>query len=214
MRPAGGGPVDDCSQWQVVWLEHDAVRPAGAPEPVAPWESFDWESTPLPGTDHWWRVHVEIAAGVALARILAASRGLPVTVPDGPVADTFRPQLDRMLVAGPTPRTLAAAGPGLPAEADILLVPRHPQTGEPWPAHGTLVPTSAELWTWLVREHDQRVIPATGGRWQPHLADDPLPTRPRAVGPDYWAMDRELSLLRTTPWLRRRHFWLQAQYLG
>ncbi|MET9631939.1 hypothetical protein ABZX92_31190 [Lentzea sp. NPDC006480] len=183
--------VDDCSLWQAVWFERDAVRPVGEPEPVADWEAFDWESTPRPVADEWWQDRVEIAAGVALARILAASGGMPVIAADGPVADTFQRRLDEMLMPGPVARSLAAAGPGLPVEADIALVPRHPQTGEPWPAAGTLVPISAELWTWLVRDHEQPVIPPTGGRWHPHFADDPLPTRPKSVAPSYWAMRRE-----------------------
>ena len=128
--------VDDCGLWQAVWLERDAVRPTGEPEPVADFETFDWESVPRPGTDRWWRVRVEMAAGTALAHVLAASNGVPVTVPDGPVADTFRALLDQMLVAGPAARSLAPAGPGMSAAADILLVPRHPQTGDPWPAGG------------------------------------------------------------------------------
>ncbi|MEV6235109.1 hypothetical protein [Lentzea sp. NPDC051838] len=188
--------IDDCSQWQVVWLEREAVRLAGGPEPVAAWETFDWESVPLPGPDRWWQVHAELAAGKALAHILVASGGVRVTVPDGPVADTFRRRLDEMLT-GPLSKSLAPAGPGLHSKADILLVPRHPQTGEPWPADGTLVPISAELWTWLVRYDDQPVIPATGGRWQSYLADDPLPTRPKGVEPNLWAIRDTLSRLQT-----------------
>ena len=39
--------VDDCSFWQMVWLDRAAVRAAGELDPVAPWDAFDWQSVPL-----------------------------------------------------------------------------------------------------------------------------------------------------------------------
>ncbi|GHH33393.1 hypothetical protein [Lentzea cavernae] len=178
--------VDDCSLWQVVELETGAVRPVGEQEPAAGWEAFDWEDALLDGADLWWHDRVRIAAGVALARIVLAAGDASVALPAGPVAEVFRHDLDALLPHGPQVRTLALAGPGLAAEADVLLVPRHPQSGEAWPVQGTAVPISAELWCWLANARQQPFIPATGGRW-PFLDDDPLPRRPERVVLDQWA---------------------------
>lgn len=191
--------VDDCGLAQAVWLQAGAVRAVGAAEPVAAWETFDWESVLVDDAD-LWHDRVRISAGLTLAHVLIASEGAPVTVPGGPVADTFRRHLDALLPPGPPARTLALAGPDVPAEAEILLVPRHPQTGEPWPAAGTVVPISAELWTWLAHEEDHPVIPATGGRW-PYLEEDPLPRRPKRVEPSWWTMRLEVRSLPRVPWL-------------
>lgn len=182
--------VCDCSLWSAVWLEPGAVRMAGEPEPVADWDEFDWESTPLVEDDEWWHDRMGIAAGVALVGVLAAAGGVPVIAAAGPVADTFQRELDERLPHGVPAKTLAAAGPGLAVRADILLVPRHPQTGESWPATGTAVPIGAELWLWLVRDHEQPVIPATGGRWESYLSDDPLPRRPKRLTPNTYVLYR------------------------
>jgi hypothetical protein len=107
---------------------------------------------------------------------------------------------------GPPAKTLALAGPGLVAEADVLLVPRHPQTGEAWPAAGTVVPTSAALWTWLAHEEEQPVIPATGGRWEQYLGDDPLPRRPKRVVLDGWTTRLKVRSLPRVPWVPQ-HFY-------
>lgn len=180
--------VDDCSSWQVVWFDLAAVRAAGEPDPVASWDAFDWESVPLTDADDEWRTRVEASAGFAIARVLDASGGAPVTVPDGPLADTFRRTLDEMRPPGPSGVTLGLAGPGVPAEADVLLVPRHPQTAEAWPAAGNVVPISAELWIWLARADEQPVLPRTGGQWAAYLDDDPLPRRRKDVRPAGWAI--------------------------
>ncbi|MFJ5985795.1 hypothetical protein [Lentzea sp. NPDC092896] len=184
--------IDDCSLWQVVRFEPDAVRPAGDPEPVREWESFDWDTTPLTDADEWWQARAEISAAVAVVRVLKAAEGAPVTVPDGPLADTFRRELDAQRPSGGPALSLGLTGPGTTAEADVLLVPRHPQTGDAWPAEGTVVPISAELWVWLARTSEQPVRPRTGGQWAPFLSDDPLPRRPRTVEPCLWAVRRWL----------------------
>lgn len=183
--------LDDCSWWREVRLEARAVRQVGEPEPVAGWDTFDWGSALLDDADVWWHDRVRTAAGVALARIVVAAKGAAVTVPDGPVAEVFRHHLDELL-SGPGQKTLAPAGPGLTAEADLLLVPKHPQSGEPWPADGTAVPISAELWRWLANPHQQPCVPATGGRW-PFLDDDPLPRRPERIELNRWATRSEMS---------------------
>jgi hypothetical protein len=182
------GRIDDCYLWQVVWLDRAAVRVAGEPDPVAAWDAFDWESVPLTDADDEWRARVEVSAGFAIGRVLDAADGAPVTVPDGPLADAFRRTLDEMRPPGPSAVTLGLAGPGVTAEADVLLVPRHPQTGEAWPAAGNVVPTSAELWVWLARADEQPVLPRTGGQWAAYLDDDPLPRRRKDVRPAGWAI--------------------------
>ncbi|GGM85946.1 hypothetical protein GCM10011609_22810 [Lentzea pudingi] len=93
-------------------------------------------------------------------------------------------------------RTLALAGPGRPAQTDLLLVPRHPQTGEPWPAPGTVVPISAELWRWLANDAPAP-LPRTGGQWEPYFRHDPLPARPKELWLDTGAARREMSKRRT-----------------
>ncbi|ANZ39470.1 hypothetical protein BBK82_28900 [Lentzea guizhouensis] len=188
--------VSDCSVWAVVWLEPAAVRAVGEPDAVVRWEELDWESTPLVGgEDEWWRDRMGNAAGVALAGVLVAAGTARVVAADGPVADTFQRALDELLPAEAPVKALGVAGPGVVAEADVLLVPRHPQTSEVWPASGTVVPIGAELWRWLAREHEQPVVPATGGRWEPYLSDDPLPRRPKRVEPGRFAMEGALRRL-------------------
>lgn len=184
--------VDDCSRWQVVRFGPGAVRPVGDPDPVRPWEAFDWSGVSPADGDLWWLRRVEIAAGVAVARVLDAAGDAPVSVPDGPLADVFRRSLDEWRPPGPGARTVALAGPGVAAEADLVLVPRHPQTGEAWPVPGTSVPISAELWRLLVRDV-RPFLPRTGGQWASHVRDYPLPPRPRDVVPAHWATRREMS---------------------
>ncbi len=107
-------------------------------EPIATW-------APGSGRDHFWSwsPRWEAAAGQALAHLLAASEGRPVSVPDGWCEQVFQRALDALLPRtrpGALPadravRLAVLAGPGLPvpdAGADIVLVPVHPQTGETW----------------------------------------------------------------------------------
>lgn len=145
--------VDDCSLWQAVWLTPNAVRRLpvegayaaplswtevlaegkGTPafEPITTWGSRPW-------VRRWWSwsPRWEAAAGQALAHLLAASKGRPVRVPDGLVEEVFQRALDALLPAGPPAQRAVLAGPGRPisdVDADILLVPTHPQTGKSGP---------------------------------------------------------------------------------
>ncbi|GAA2603427.1 MULTISPECIES: hypothetical protein [Streptomyces] len=179
--------IDDCSLWQAVWLAPNAVRfhtvgdATTAPLPwselaagtvgTPPYEPItSWGGRQL-GLYHWWSwsPRWEAAAGRALAHLLAASGGQPVSVPHGLTAEVFQRALDALLSRdGPTSHA-ALAGPNLPApdtDAGLLLVPEHPETGEPWaPAGGTsayLVPLPLGVWLWLA-------FP------EPHLPADPPP---------------------------------------
>ncbi|WP_330309689.1 MULTISPECIES: hypothetical protein [unclassified Streptomyces] len=195
--------VDDCSLWQAVWLAPSAVRRRpvddadsaplswaelmtegkGTPpfEPMARWGSRI-------GMDHWWSwsPQWDAAAGRALAHLLAASEGRPVTVPDGLIEEVFQRALDALLPAGPPARRAVLAGPGLPApdaDADILLVPDHPQTGETWaPANPAAsaysVPLPFGVWLWLAFPEPYLPVPASGGMPGGVLRDDPPAQRP------------------------------------
>ncbi|MFJ2395378.1 hypothetical protein ACIOTI_21835 [Streptomyces sp. NPDC087843] len=195
--------LDDCSLWQAVRLNSDAVRRVlvdGAPvaplswseltekgentppfEPVAPWgerlgSNPDWS----------WSPRWEAAAGQTLAHLLVAAEGQPVKVPGGLTADMFQRALDTLLPAGPPTRRAVLAGPGRPspdAGVDILLVPVHPRTGRTWtPAGPTasayLVPLPLGIWLWLVSPRPYLPVPVSGRVPQDVLRDDPLPLLP------------------------------------
>lgn len=112
--------VDDCSLWQMVRLDPDAVRRipvdpgGGAPAAPLSWAELveQGEETPLfepiatwggpsgPGHYWSWSPRWEAAAGHALAHLLVASEGRPVEVPGGLAADVFQRALDVLLPAG------------------------------------------------------------------------------------------------------------------
>ncbi|MEU7556266.1 hypothetical protein AB0B01_28730 [Streptomyces sp. NPDC044571] len=195
--------IDDCSLWQAVWLDPDAVcrlpvegaDPAplswgelmeerqGTPpfEPVTRWGSQR-------GTNHYWSwsPQWEAAAGRALAHLLAASQGQPVTMPDGLLKEVFQRSLDALLPAGPPALRAVLTGPGQPtpdADADILLVPTHPQTGEVWTPGGPatsayLVPLPFGVWMWFAFPEPHLPVPASGGMPDGVLRDDPPTPRP------------------------------------
>ncbi|MFE4052912.1 hypothetical protein [Streptomyces sp. YIM B13518] len=193
--------IDDCSLWQAVWLAPDAVhrRPIADVVPL-PWAESAAEGKGTPpfepitawagprlGTHHWWSwsPQWEAAAGRALAHLLAASEGRPVAVPDGLAEEVFQRSLDALLPAGPTARRAVLAGPELPspdADADILLVPVHPQTGELWsPAEATSayrVPLPFGVWRWLAFPEPHLSAPASGVMPDGVLRDDPPAPRP------------------------------------
>ncbi|AXG79444.1 hypothetical protein [Streptomyces paludis] len=207
--------VDDCSLWQAVWLDPDAVRRravdgAGAGTDAAPlsWaelmEAREGKRTPpfepittwaaRPGQRRWWAwsPQWEAAAGRALAHMLAASEGRAVRVPEGGLtAQVFQRALDALLPAGPPVRRVLLAGPGLPArdavpgaDAGILLVPDHPQTGEIWtPAGGVgathSVPLPFGVWLGLAFPETHLPVPASGVMPGGVLRDDPPAPRPR-----------------------------------
>lgn len=225
--------IDDCSLWQAVWLAPDAVRRLpvdgadAAPlswaellaegkgtspfEPIATWGS-------RPGPSRWWSwsPQWEAAAGRALAHLLAASKGRPVTVPHGLIEEVFQRALDAMLPAGPPVRRAVIAGPGRPgydADADIFLVPAHPQTGEAWTPAGPAasaytVPLPFGVWMWLAFPEPYLPVPASGGMPNGVLRDDPPPPRPRHLfRADPRAFQHALVRLPAvrSPWLREIH---------
>ncbi|MCL3998848.1 hypothetical protein [Streptomyces lavenduligriseus] len=199
--------IDDCSLWQAVWLAPDAVRrrpvdaadaaPLSWAELVAegrstpPFEPITAWGGPRMGSYHWWSwsPRWEAAAGRALAHLLAASEGRPVTVPDGLTEEVFQRVLDILLPAGPPVRRAVLAGPGLPlpdADADILIVPVHPQTGETWapsspavPAHP--VPLPFGVWLWLAFPEPHLPAPASGVMPGDVLRDDPPAPHPGSL---------------------------------
>ncbi|OMI36569.1 hypothetical protein SPAR_25236, partial [Streptomyces sparsogenes DSM 40356] len=73
------------------------------------------------------------------------------------------------------------AGPGRPApdaDAGILLVPVHPQTGETWAPAGPAasaypVPLPFGVWLWLAFPDPYPPVPASGGMPEGVLRDDP-----------------------------------------
>ncbi|MER7582527.1 hypothetical protein [Kitasatospora sp. NPDC097691] len=180
--------VDDCSLWQATWLEPDAVRPvpAGPARAVADWaELTAWWCATEPW-DHRGRLQPrwEWETAVTLAHVVAAADGSPVTVPDGLLADVFRVLLDQVLPPGRPPKRLALLGPGLLLPEplpDIAVVPRHPQTGEPWPTPPGVAaaPLDVGYWTHLARFRDRLLRPVTGGLPPGVERDDPLPPHGR-----------------------------------
>ncbi|GAA1829380.1 hypothetical protein GCM10009682_55390 [Luedemannella flava] len=205
--------IDDCSLWQAVWVDPRAVHRlddvAGPPLAVA-WEAVRQEraGTPPAEPSGLWSPLWEAAVGAALARILAASGGRPVTVPDGPVAETFRRSLDLLLPTDAPARSLVLAGPGLPSvPTDLALVPRHPVTGETWVASRSAdaVPLEYDVWRHLAFHHGRWPVP--GAAPMPDLAfrEDPPPFAPtRPFRPDRSVFLRTLARLPAVrePWLR------------
>lgn len=198
--------IDDCSLWQALWLAPSAVRRlpvVGADAAPISWAELVAEGKGTPpfepiaawgsrlGAGHWsnhwwsWSPQWEAAAGRALAHLLAASEGRPVMVPDGLAAEVFRRALDAMLPAGPRARRAVLAGPGRPfpdGDADILLVPSHPQTGEVWaPADpaACLVPLPFGVWLGLAFPEPDPPVPTSGGLPDGVLRDDFDPPAPR-----------------------------------
>ncbi|MFF0740440.1 hypothetical protein ACFYVL_08550 [Streptomyces sp. NPDC004111] len=197
--------IDDCSLWQAMWLAPNAVRrlPVGGTDPAPrPWPELmaqgrstppfeplaSWGSRSAVG--HWshyvwtWSPQWEAAAGQALAHLLAASDGRPVTVPDGLAGQVFQRALDALLPTGPSARRAVLAGPGLPtpgSDTPILLVPSHPQTGEPWAPAGPapyLVPLPFGVWLWLAFPVRDLPVPASGVLPAGVLRDDFDPPAP------------------------------------
>ncbi|QXE35632.1 hypothetical protein KQY30_16575 [Streptomyces sp. GMY02] len=218
-----GTRIDDCSYWQAVRLDPRAVRRLPTDGPAC--RTIEWEAlaeerpgTPPVEQSGRWDPRWEAATGAALAHLLAASEGAPVTVPDGLLTDMFGRALAALLPPGPSAaptRKAALAGPGLPAltqAGDIALVPCHPQTGKAWQPHSTapapapVVPLAAEVWTYLNSPHERLPVPATGGLPDDVLRDDPLPPHPRRpLRPDWAIFLNTLAHLPAVhqPWLRR-----------
>ncbi|MER6302322.1 hypothetical protein ABT247_22565 [Kitasatospora sp. NPDC001539] len=210
--------IDECSLWQAVWLAPDAVRsvPVGgvdaaplswaelveAGEGIPPFEPIaTWGGRR--GSHHYWSwsPRWEAAVGQALAHLLVASEGHPVTVPSGLTAEVFQRALDALLPAGPGVRRAVLAGPGLPApdsRADILLVPTHPRTGETWAPdhHERLVPLPVGVWLRLAFPEPHLPVPRSGGMPDGVLRDDPpAPRAHRLFRPDPYVFRRTLVRL-------------------
>ncbi|MFB7513061.1 hypothetical protein [Streptomyces sp. NPDC056144] len=228
--------IDDCSLWQATWLQPHAVRrvpatdggadtaPLSWPELMAegkttpPFEPIAaWRSRMAAG--RWsnyawsWSPRWEAAAGQALAHLLAASDGHPVTVPDGMAGQLFRRALDTLLPPGRPVRRAALAGPGLPApgrDTSILLVPSHPQTGDTWtPADAApyLVPLPFGVWLCLAFPQPDSPVPASGAVPAGALRDDydPQPPHPRHLfraDPDIFRDTLVRLPAVRSPWLR------------
>ncbi|MEV7444125.1 hypothetical protein AB0O22_23855 [Streptomyces sp. NPDC091204] len=198
--------MDDCGLWQAVWLEPDAVRrlPCGLPAvPTPDWDELDLELYVVPpvGPDGCWSFRWEAAVPVALAHLVAACEARPVALP-GPLTDLLGEALARCLPAGPPERTARLAGPGMPAPRpgdDVLLVPRHPVTGEPWrPPHAAVVvPLDIGVWAHFALPGETSPLPASGRVPEGVLRDDyPLPPRPwRSFTPHHTAFARTLARL-------------------
>ncbi|WP_445270677.1 hypothetical protein [Streptomyces sp. DSM 41634] len=181
--------MDDCGLWQTVWLEPDAVRrlPSGMPAvPIPDWDELDLTSYAVPPVepDGSWSRRWEAAVPVALARLVVACDARAVALP-GPLAELLGDAVAGYLPAGPPALTAGLAGPGVPAPRpgdDILLVPRHPVTGEPWrPPHGTaaVVPLDIGVWAHLALPAETSPLPASGRLPEGVLRDDYcLPLRP------------------------------------
>lgn len=225
--------IDDCSLWQAVWLATDAVHRIpvdGAGTSMLSWEELTarGESTPpFEPISAWggrmglfyrwsWSPQWEAAAGRALAHLLAASQGRPVTVPGGLIEEVFQRALDAMLPPGPPARRGVLAGPGLPApdaDAGILLVPTHPQTGDVWTPPGPAGPAASAyavplpfgVWRWLAFPDPGMPLPASGGMPAGVLRDDPPAPHPRQpFRADPQAFRHALVRLPAirSPWLR------------
>ncbi|MFF8835898.1 hypothetical protein [Streptomyces sp. NPDC015130] len=197
--------VDDCSLWQAVWLMPDAVHrlPDGNADTdavVLTWAELREQGAATPpgvpitrwgalcGTDHWWSWNPqwEAAAGRALAHLLAASEGRQVAVPRGLAAEVFQRALDTLLPAEQPTRRAVLDGPGLPApdtDADIVIVPTHPQTGELWSPSGPAtsaypVPLPFGVWMSMAFPQPHLRLPVSGTMPDGVLRDDPPPPRP------------------------------------
>lgn len=195
--------IDDCGSWQAVWLEPDAVhRLTSGPPAAAPpdWDDLarDLRRVPPLEEDGWWSPRWEAAVGVALAHLVVACERRPVVLPAGPVAELLAGAVASVLpaevpagagagagaAAGLPPLTLGLAGPGIPAPRpapDVLLVPRHPLSGEPWrPPSGApaVVPLDTGVWAYLAQPGETSPTPVTGTLPAGVLRDD-YPVRPR-----------------------------------
>jgi hypothetical protein len=200
-----GTRIDDCGHWQEVRLLPQAVvRLPGPPErPVLAWRE-------LPANGALWHglsEYRDIPAGVALAHAVVASGGRSVTVAPGPAAELFGWALARLLPAGADPLRLDVAGPGCgEPDADLLLVPVHPQTGQVWQPRGGAVgvPVEAGLWAELAFPSQRTRLPVVGGLPAGVERDDPLPPRaPWAFVPSAAAFRRTLARVPQVrePWL-------------
>ena len=199
--------VDDCGSWQAVWLDPRTVHGTGDPGRLLDWPDAlrDRPGRPPIGPDGYTDPIWEAAAGATLARLLVAADGRPVIPRDG--TEVFSTALDTLLTAFPPqpaarlePLTLAPAGPGLPpADAGLVMVPEHPQTGEPWlptDTAATPIPLTCDVWIHLAFPRHRRAVPGSGETSPAILRDDPQPPlRGWPVRPDRAVFRRTLARL-------------------
>ncbi|WP_343230813.1 hypothetical protein [Yinghuangia seranimata] len=211
--------LDDHARWRAVWLDPEAVSRIPDVAPSRPPDTWDTLLRDRPGTPPrdglgWWEPEWYAAVGFALAHLLAMSGGVPVGVPDGLVAQTFRRALRVLLPAGPPRLTLALAGPGLPEEpgAGLLLVPQHPQTAGTWRPEAPpkapepdVVPIPFDVWRHMAFPAGKAPMPVSGRLPDGVLRDDypslPPPTQFRPDERLFFATLARLPEVRT-PWLR------------
>ncbi|MEV0260021.1 hypothetical protein AB0I49_01565 [Streptomyces sp. NPDC050617] len=214
----------------------DSGGPGGSGGPEGPaatpadWAALteDWPGTPPVEQCGAWNPLWPPAVGAALAHLVAASEGAPVAVPDGLMADIFGHALDALLPPerpGSPAKRAALAGPSLPAPGgpspDMVLVPRHPRTGQVWqPPQGgayagaAVVPLAAGIWTYLSFHRARSTVPApvpvpiTGGLPDGVLRDDPPPLHPWS--PFHPVSSAFLDTLARLPAVRRP--WLRKLY--
>ncbi|MFD6275085.1 hypothetical protein ACFWFI_05855 [Streptomyces sp. NPDC060209] len=182
--------MDDCGVWQTVWLEPDATvrRPLGlSAGPPPDWGELKRAEHRVPPVepDGSWSRRWEAAVGVAMAHLVVATGNRPVALPAGPVAELLSHAVGLCLPAGPDAHSVGLAGPGMrPSRPrpDVLLVPRHPLTGEPWRPPGdeaAVVPLDSGVWAYLAHPGETSPVPAVGVLPEGVLRDDyPLPPRP------------------------------------
>lgn len=223
--------IDDCSLWQAVWFAPDAVRrhPVDgadtAPRPWAALTALGSGTPPVEAIGRWsmgtveqpqwrWSPRWEAAVGRALAHLLVSGRGRPVQVPEGLAAEVFQRTLDALVPPGPPAVRAVLAGPGAPApdaDADVLLVPAHPETGEAWRPEGPagaaarVVPLPFGVWRWLVAPERDARLPQSGGMPREVLRDEPaLPRAHCRFRPDLHVFQHTLARLPAAraPWLR------------
>ncbi len=104
--------------------------------------------------------------------------------------------------------TLGFDGPGLPpAETDLALVPRHPETGELWRPSGPAVaiPLAHFAWRRLALPVDHRLLGAAGTIPSEVTGPDLIPHG--RFTPDDGVLHRTLARLPAVrePWLREMH---------
>ena len=197
--------IDDCSLWQATRFVPDAVRriPCDGPslEP-ATWKTLIDQRQVVPPIEPLglWNPRWEAAIGAALASLLAATSGDRVVAPAGLLTDTFGRATDVLVPPGARTKRLALAGPELPwtaQDADVVLVPRHPQTGAAWESNESITAVSLDFDVWAYLAFDEgRSFAPTGGMPGDVLRDDPLPLRPHQLfAPDLMVFLHALARL-------------------
>lgn len=204
-----GTRMDDCGCWQVVRLDPQAVvrLPAPPERPIMDWAEL------LATSALWHRLseYQDIPAGAALAQVVVAARGGPVEVVSEPVADLLGRALRALLPSGEGAKRLGLAGPGYgEPDADLVLVPVHPQSGDVWqPRAGAVpVPMDAVLWAELAFPPHRTRLPVVGGLPAGVERDDPLPPHP--LYPSQPSMEAFRYTLARMPAVKEP--WLRALY--